>query len=110
MHNANCRTSTYDLRVCILQEGVTDMTNEHQPPGQSKSFNVVVNGTQEVWTDHRISYEQVVQLAFPGGSTSDSLYTVSYANPHGRDGTLAPGQDTEVRDGMIFNVSKTNRS
>ena len=85
------------------------MSNAHQPPGQSKSYDLVVNGTPEVWTDHRISYAQVVQLAFPG-DPSDSLYTISFANPHGRDGTLAPGQETEVKDGMIFNVGKTNRS
>jgi hypothetical protein len=86
------------------------VTNQsHQPPGQQKSFALVVNGVQEVWPDHRISYEQVVQLAFPGGQ-GDVLYTVSFANLHGRDGTLAPGQDTEVKDGMIFNVGKTNRS
>ena len=86
------------------------MAHEHQPPGHAKSFELIVNGTPEVWTDHRISYEQVVQLAFPGGSTGDTLYTVTFANPHGRDGTLAPGQSTEVKDGTVFNVSKTSRS
>jgi hypothetical protein len=50
-----------------------------------------------------------VQLAFPGGP-ADLLYTVSYANLHGKDGTLAPGQETAVKDGMSFNVGKTNRS
>jgi hypothetical protein len=74
-----------------------------------KRYTIVVNGTQEVWTDHRISYQQVVQLAFPG-SPPEELYTVTYASPHGRDGMLAPGQETEVREGMIFNVVKTNRS
>jgi Multiubiquitin len=85
------------------------MSADNQGHGHDKSFAIVVNGTQEVWTDHRITYEQAVQLAFPGGP-ADLLYTVSYANTHGKDGTLAPGQDTEVKDGMSFNVGKTNRS
>ncbi len=85
------------------------MSTENHGHGQDKSFTIVVNATQEVWTDHRITYEQVVQLAFPGGP-ADLLYTVSYANTHGKDGTLTQGQDTEVKDGMIFNVGKTNRS
>lgn len=83
-------------------------TDEKQGP-KEKNFDIVVNGTQEVWTDHKITYEQVVQLAFPG-SPADVLFSVSYANPHGHDGTLAPGQDTPVKDGLIFNVIKTNRS
>lgn len=85
------------------------MSTENQVHGNDKSFTIVVNGTPEVWSDQHITYEQAVQLAFPGGPT-DLLYTVSYASPHGKDGTLAPGQKTVVKDGMIFNVGKTNRS
>jgi len=82
---------------------------EDTPKEGSKRYLIVVNGTQESWTDHSISYQQVVQLAFPGSPPTE-LYTVSYASLHGRDGMLAPEQVTEVRDGMIFNVVKTNRS
>jgi hypothetical protein len=86
------------------------MSNDsHQPPGHNKSFNILVNGTAEVWTDDHITYEQIVQLASPGG-IGDHLFTVSFANPHGQDGTLAPGQKTVVKDGMSFTVIKTNRS
>lgn len=85
------------------------MNAENKEHGDGKSYTIVLNGTQEVWTDQHITYEQAVQLAFPGGPT-DLLYTVSYANPHGKDGTLAPGQKTQVIDGMSFNVGKTNRS
>lgn len=81
----------------------------HEAPVQDKSFNIVVNGTAEVWTDNHITYEQIVQLAYPG-VIGDHLFTVSFADPHGRDGTLAPGQKTVVKDGMSFNVVKTNRS
>ncbi len=84
------------------------MTDD-QAHSHDKSIIIVVNGTQDTWTDHRITYEQAVQLAYPG-SSNEFLFTVSYANQHGRDGTLAPGQDTEVKDGMILNVVKTNRS
>lgn len=85
------------------------MSSDNPGQGHDKSYTIVVNGTAEVWADHRITYEQAVQLAFPGGP-ADLLYTVSYANPHGKDGTLAPGQETGVKDGMSFNVGKTNRS
>lgn len=87
------------------------MSNENsaQAPSQNKSYDIVVNGKQRTVTEKSISYEQVVRIAFPEGPF-DILYTVAYANPHGKDGTLAPGQDTHVKDGMSFNVVKTNRS
>lgn len=75
---------------------------------ERKQLNLIVNGTPEVWIDNHITYEQVVQLAFPG--EGDFLYTVSYSNEHGKDGTLAPGQRTSVKDGTVFTVGKTNRS
>lgn len=85
--------------------------NGGQPPGQSKTYQITVNGRPREVRDHKLSYEDVVRLAFPEDQPDASLvYTVSYANPHGRDGTLAAGQEVTVKDGMSFNVGKTNRS
>lgn len=83
--------------------------NSPQAPGHNKSYEIVVNGKRRTVTDKTITYDQVVRLAFPEGPF-DTVFTVSYANPHGKDGTLAPGQDTHVKEGMSFNVIKTNRS
>lgn len=80
-----------------------------QDHGHDKTYDIVINGTPETATDHRISYEQIVLLAFPGASF-DVLYTVTYANQHGHDGSLAPGQSTTIKDGTEFDVIKTNRS
>lgn len=82
---------------------------DHENQGKDKNYSILVNGTPETWTDHQVTYEQIVQLAFPG-SPADVLFTVSYANPHGKDGTLAAGQFTILKDGTSFNVGKTNRS
>lgn len=76
---------------------------------KKSTFEIAVNGEQHFVPHGHISYEQVVKLAFPSGPF-DILYTVSHANLHGKDGTLAPGQQTEVKKGMSFNVIKTNRS
>lgn len=87
------------------------MSNENssEAPGQNKSYDIVVNGKQRTVTDHRISYDQVIRLAFPEGPF-DVVFTVAYANLHGKDGTLALGQGTSVHEGISFNVVKTNRS
>lgn len=83
-----------------------------QAPGQNKTTMIVVNGRQREFTGHKITYDQAVALAYPGENVGGdtTVYTVSYANPHGKDGTLAAGQDVQVHGGMVFNVTKTNRS
>lgn len=89
------------------------MSNSHadQAPGQNKTYKIIVNGRPREVSDHKISYLQVVQLAFPGEQPADGVvYTVLYSNPHGRDGTLVEGQETVIKDGTVFNVTKTNRS
>lgn len=84
------------------------MSNASDKADGGKHFDIVVNASAEVWTDNHITYEQVVQLAFPG--ETGFLYTVTYSNPHGKDGSLAATQKNTVHDGMVFTVGKTNRS
>ncbi len=87
------------------------MSNDQEVPGQHKQYTIYVNGRTRTVTGHRLTYAQVVELAFPDDPKDGSLlYTVAYANPHGRDGTLAEGQDVVLHEGMSFNVGKTNRS
>ena len=74
-----------------------------------KTHEIIVNGKPRKFEGQIISYEQVVHLAFPEGPF-DIIYTVTYVNPHGQDGTLAPGQTTSVQNEMEFRVRKTNRS
>ena len=79
--------------------------------GHEKTFNIVINGRPREVTDHKLTYQQVVKLAFPNDAPDpNTVYTVAYANPHGKDGTLVEGQDVTVKDGMSFNVTKTSRS
>ena len=89
------------------------MSNDHPngTPGHDKAFTIIVNGRPREVADHRLSYWQVVQLAYPGDQPDpNKVYTVTYSNPHGKDGTLTEGQEVEIKDGMVFNVVKTNRS
>lgn len=74
-----------------------------------KNHEIVVNGKKKHVEGPKITYDQVVRLAYPEGPF-DVIYTVAYTNPNGHDGTLAPGQETKVHDGMEFRVRKTNRS
>lgn len=89
------------------------MTNSHseQTPGHNKSIDIVINGRHREVPGPKVSYEELVKLAFPDDQPNpDLVYTVAYVNPHGHDGTLVAGQDVHVKEGMCFNVTKTNRS
>ncbi|MDR2239631.1 MAG: multiubiquitin domain-containing protein [Zoogloeaceae bacterium] len=86
--------------------------NSDNAPGHNKSYNVILNGTPIIVFEDHLAYEQIVQLAYPSDpqGNPDLLYTVTYANPNGRDGTLAAGQKLTIKDGVSINVRKTNRS
>lgn len=86
-------------------------TNSNQAPGQNKTSTIIVNGRLREVTGKTVSYEDIVKLAFPDEpSNQDIDFTVAYANPHGKDGTLVAGQGVHVKEGVVFNVTKTNRS
>jgi len=82
-----------------------------QAPGQNKTYSIIVNGRPREVTEHKLTYLQVVQLAYPGEQPTEKVvYTVTFSNPHGHDGTLVDGQNVEIKNGIIFNVKKTDQS
>jgi len=81
----------------------------HHPHGVT--FHIAVNGVAEVWHHSKITYEEVVKLAFPSGPTGgDIRYSVSWTKPDGQEGSLRPGHSINVVEGMIFDVRNTDKS
>lgn len=78
---------------------------------QDKQFTIVVNGREKVTTERELSFSQIVTLAgLPVGPST--LFTVTYRRGEGNrpEGTLVNGQTVKIKDGMIFNVTATNKS
>lgn len=76
-----------------------------------KVVEIFVNGTEEFWPKRKISYDQVVKLAFPDGPTGgDVRYSVSWTKPDGQEGSLRPGHSVVVVEKMIFDVRNTDKS
>lgn len=91
------------------------MSEKHSNNGQgaehqSETKHLIVNARQKPFDGERITYQQVVVLAFPDDANPEIIYTVSYVGPNIPDGTLAEGQSVAVQNGMKFDVKKTNRS
>ncbi|CAM2844819.1 multiubiquitin domain-containing protein [Vibrio mytili] len=77
---------------------------------EDKPTNIIINGRPKKIEGGSVSYTEVVELAYPGESSSGIVFTVTYMGPQMPDGTLTEGQSVEIRNGVKFNVNKTNRS
>ena len=57
-------------------------------------------------------YEAVVALAYPTAPAGENVeFTVMYQRGEGnKDGTLVAGQSVKVKDGMVFDVTPTDKS
>lgn len=74
------------------------------------TVTLIVNTRSYEWSEAKITFERVVELAFPGQPYDPGGTTVEYSRGHGRDHSLRPGQSVEVKDGMVFDVEPANRS
>lgn len=92
--------------------------NSENAPGQNKSFSIVVNGRPRTITQQHLTYTEVVKLAFPDAVFGENIvYTVAYSFPHGghggnggHDGSLTEGEKVPVKEGMVFNVGRSDKS
>lgn len=78
-----------------------------------KQVDIIVNGTPHPVPDHEVSFDQVVDIAYPDGGRSPLItYTVNFYNGAGRpaEGKLTRDQEVKVKDGTVFNVTRTDRS
>lgn len=74
---------------------------------------IIVDGTAHKWPKGKITFAQVVTLEFPDYKPGDGInYSVKYTkgpkeNP---EGILVPGASVEVKEGMVFHVTRTGQS
>jgi hypothetical protein len=97
-----------DLRMAG-REQFSVTVKDHPHP----HITIIVNGRKKVVTAKVLSFEQIVALAFetmPSGQ--NIVFTVVYRGGEGNkpDGTLSSGDTIKVKDGMIFNVTATDKS
>jgi len=98
-----------------------DAEREHLTPDEHfyskeerhKGFDIIVNAEQHHVEKKRITFEQVVKLAFPVAPAGQNiLFTVTYYNGPkvNPEGVLTAGQTVKIKNGMVFNVKATDRS
>jgi hypothetical protein len=88
-------------------------SQENKNNGQDKETTIVVNGRQKTVTSKMLTFDEVVALAFDNPPTGENvLFTITYQRGMGNkpEGSLTAGEEVKVKEGMIFNVTSTNRS
>jgi len=86
---------------------------EDIPANQADEVTIVVNGRPKKVEKGELTYDEVLALAFdPVPSGPNWVFTVTYRRGHGPrgEGTLTLGESVKVVDGMIFDVTATDKS
>jgi hypothetical protein len=80
--------------------------------GDKRKFKIYVGEDEHEIDTETISYERVVDLYLGQGGKSSPEYLVKFSHgPHEQPtGTLIPGKEVKVKDGMRFRVSAAGES
>ena len=85
-----------------------------QESGNKKdsSIIIIVNGREKVPAKEDMTFNEIVALAEGLPSGQFIVYTVTYRRgPRNKpEGTLVEGETVKVTNGMIFNVTATDKS
>lgn len=88
------------------------MNNTDKKP-DPQEVTIIVNGRKKtVPKKEELTFDEVVTLAFGPPNYDTSIYTVTYqkGEDHKPKGSLVQGQSVKVKDGMIFDVIRTDKS
>jgi hypothetical protein len=104
-----------DQLILRESESVTLTEDEHFYSGHPHKVEhvIIVNARRKTVAGKKISFANVVRLAFPDGPpTPQTVYTVAFSNgpPRNPEGKMIPGQTVKIRDDMVFDVTETSRS
>lgn len=80
---------------------------------KTKTTTIIINGREVEVDKKELTFAEIVELAFGDAPTGDNIiFTVTYKRGHGNkpEGTLVEGESVKVKEGMIFNVTRTDKS
>jgi hypothetical protein len=80
--------------------------NEHfySSTDVSKGYTIVVNALPKTLHQNHVTFEEIVELAFPNHAGRETKYTVSYYNGPGKnpEGSMTKGKSVKIKNKMVF--------
>ena len=79
----------------------------------AKEYTIVVNGREKTVTATELGGDDLVALAYENPPTGELIcFTITYRRGQGNkpEGTLDDGDTVKLKEGMIFNVTATDKS
>ncbi len=78
----------------------------------TNEIEIIVNGRPRAVLGLTVTFEQIVQLAFPESHNPNSVFSVTYrkAAAPPSEGELGAGGVVKIKKGTIFNVTQTDKS
>jgi hypothetical protein len=107
----------HDLEKAHQQEAraeheLKEAEHELEEALHPRETEIIVNARKRAVKGNKVSFEEIVQLAFPGSHEPNVAFSMTFrhaaSEPHA--GELGPGGHVKVKDGTVFNVTKTIRS
>jgi len=80
---------------------------------KEKTFNIIVNTRPKEVHQEVLTFEEICKIAFPTpDGINNPIFTVSFkhADQHPSSGTLVAGESVKIKNGTIFNVTRTGQS
>ncbi|MBX5167029.1 hypothetical protein HJB87_26860 [Rhizobium sp. NZLR4b] len=78
-----------------------------------KAVTIVVNGEAKETSEIRLSFDEAIALAFGSAPTGPNIvFTIAYRKGPAQNpkGTLVKGETVKIKNGMVFDVTATDRS
>jgi hypothetical protein len=91
----------------------TQESSSAQQGHEKKTVTIYVNGRSQEVEKRAYTYEEVVRWAFADAQFGPDIeYVVTYAKgpEEKKEGSLIPGGAVKVKENMVFNVTRTNKS
>ena len=89
------------------------MSKDQEVNLDHKGFDIIVNARPYTVEHDEVTFDEIVNIAYPDGGRGALIsYTVLFYEGGGREkeGGVSVGEKVKVKDGTVFNVTRTDRS
>ncbi len=92
---------------------MTDVQELNAGEIHEKEFTIIVNTREKTVTTKKLTFDELVALAFENPPTGEFIcFTITYRRGQGNkpEGTLLEDESVKIKQGMVFNVTATDKS